>query len=142
MPDSSATRSRGVYDPLQTGPPLFCSKRLFGRVLPGLCGRGLHGFGVAVRAGTAPSDPPVARTSENQLTRIADGRPLLADHPEFVEPVRESVRYEAPLLVNDAKADLAVRALAVFLQRPGHRRNAQPAGRGQDRDHYGPPLGC
>ncbi len=63
------------------------------------------------RAGeTAPSDPPVARTYENQLTRIANARPLLADHPEFVEPVRESVRYEAPLLVNDAKADLAVRA--------------------------------
>jgi len=34
----------------------------------------------------------------------------LADHPEFIEPVRENVRYEGRLLVNDREADLTVRA--------------------------------
>jgi nicotinamidase-related amidase len=51
-----------------------------------------------------------ARTYENRLTRLSNPRPLLADHPEFVEPVHETVRYEAPLLVDDADADLLVRA--------------------------------
>jgi nicotinamidase-related amidase len=50
------------------------------------------------------------RVYENRLVRLTDPRPLLADHPEFVEPVRESTRYEAPLLVNDPGADLHVRA--------------------------------
>ena len=56
------------------------------------------------------AEEPTARTYENQLTRITDPRPLLADHPEFVEPVHETVRYEAPLLVDDKNADLHVRA--------------------------------
>ncbi|MBI3840321.1 MAG: isochorismatase family protein [Planctomycetia bacterium] len=55
-------------------------------------------------------DVPVRRTYENRLTRLADPKPLLADHPEFVEPVYETVRYEAPLLVDDPNADLHVRA--------------------------------
>ncbi len=50
------------------------------------------------------------RTYANRLTRIKDPKPLLADHPEFVEPVRELVRYEAPVLVDDENADLHVRA--------------------------------
>ena len=37
-------------------------------------------------------------------------RPILADHPEFVEPVREVARFEAPVLVDDPGADLDVRA--------------------------------
>src|SRR5688572_3070717 len=53
---------------------------------------------------------PPARTYENRLVRIADAQPLLADYPEFIEPVRETVRYEAPLLVDDEQADLEVRA--------------------------------
>jgi hypothetical protein len=51
-----------------------------------------------------------AREYENRLTRLTNPTPLLADHPEFVEPVRETVRYEAPLLVNDADGELHVRA--------------------------------
>jgi nicotinamidase-related amidase len=35
---------------------------------------------------------------------------LLADFPEFVEPIRNSTRFEAPILVNDPDADLSVRA--------------------------------
>ncbi|HEY2894704.1 MAG TPA: isochorismatase family protein [Pirellulales bacterium] len=53
---------------------------------------------------------PATRVYENKLTRLADPKPLLADYPEFVEPVRELVRYEAPLLVDDPNADLDVRA--------------------------------
>src|SRR5947209_7877421 len=50
------------------------------------------------------------RKYENRLTPIRDAKPLLADHPEFVEPVREVARFEAPVLVDDPGADLHVRA--------------------------------
>jgi hypothetical protein len=50
------------------------------------------------------------RVYQNRLVRIAHPKPLLADHPEFVEPVLETERFEAPLLVNDPGADLEVRA--------------------------------
>jgi nicotinamidase-related amidase len=50
------------------------------------------------------------RTYDNRLTPLKDPPPILADHPEFVAPVREVARYEAPVLVNDAGADLSVRA--------------------------------
>jgi len=50
------------------------------------------------------------RTYENKLTPLVDPPPLLADYPEFVEPVRELRRYAAPILVNDEGADLSVRA--------------------------------
>ena len=50
------------------------------------------------------------REYANRLTRITAPAPILADHPEFVAPVEELVRYEAPMLVDDAGADLSVRA--------------------------------
>lgn len=50
------------------------------------------------------------RTYENKLVRIADPKPLLADYPDFVAPVKEVTRYAAPVLVNDDGADLDVRA--------------------------------
>jgi len=50
------------------------------------------------------------RTYHNHLTPIADPQPLLADHPEFFAPVRETARFEAPPIVDDPGADLAVRA--------------------------------
>lgn len=50
------------------------------------------------------------RAYENTLRRIENPPPLLADHPEFVAPVRELRRFEAPALVDDARADLQVRA--------------------------------
>ncbi|MFO0845958.1 MAG: isochorismatase family protein [Gemmataceae bacterium] len=50
------------------------------------------------------------RVYENRLTLLKDPGPLLADHPEFVEPIREATRYEAPTLVEDPGADLHVRA--------------------------------
>ena len=50
------------------------------------------------------------RTYDNRLVRLANPQPLLADYPQFVQPVRETVRYEAPRLVDDEQADLDVRA--------------------------------
>src|SRR5687768_4690384 len=65
-------------------------------------------------APAAPADAPQpkaeARTYDNTLTPIKDAKPLLADFPQFVEPVVESKRFEAPRLVDDANADLDVRA--------------------------------
>ena len=58
----------------------------------------------------APGVAQGQRKYENRLTPIRDPKPLLADHPEFVEPVRELARFEAPVLVDDAGADLHVRA--------------------------------
>jgi len=50
------------------------------------------------------------RKYKNQLTPIRNPRPILADYPEFVAPVGDTVRYEAPILVDDKNADLEVRA--------------------------------
>jgi Isochorismatase family len=57
-----------------------------------------------------PVTPAAPRVYENRLTPLKDPRPLLADHPEFIDPVRELTRYEAPVLVDEPGADLAVRA--------------------------------
>lgn len=50
------------------------------------------------------------RVYSNQLVPIRDPKPILADHPEWVQPIRELVRLEAPMLVSDQDADLSVRA--------------------------------
>ncbi len=50
------------------------------------------------------------RPYENKLTKIKHPKPLLADHPDWVEPITEKNRFEAPTLVNDQDADLSVRA--------------------------------
>src|SRR5262245_1673650 len=50
------------------------------------------------------------RTYENRLTRLKDPKPLLADYPDFVAPVKDLTRYEAPPIVVDEGADLEVRA--------------------------------
>jgi hypothetical protein len=65
----------------------------------------------ALLAGQARGDDrPAARTYTNRLKRLDNPKPLLADHPEFVEPVREVARYEASTLIDDPGADLHVRA--------------------------------
>jgi hypothetical protein len=50
------------------------------------------------------------RVYQNTLTRIKNPKPILGDHPEWVEPIRETNRFEAPILVDDTNADLSVRA--------------------------------
>ena len=57
-----------------------------------------------------PRAAKTQRTYDNWLTKIADPQPLLADCPEFVQPVVETLRFEAPRLVDDEGADLDVRA--------------------------------
>lgn len=64
---------------------------------------------VSCSAAVAAAQSPT-RTYENRLTRIVDPQPLLGDYPEFVQPIEELVRYEAPRLVDDKDADLDVRA--------------------------------
>jgi hypothetical protein len=50
------------------------------------------------------------RIYENVLRPISDPQPLLSDFPQYVEPVIEHRRFEAPRLVDDPDADLDVRA--------------------------------
>src|SRR5262245_18312090 len=50
------------------------------------------------------------RVYTNTLVAIANPKPLLADYPQWVEPIGETNRWEAPMLVNEAGADLHVRA--------------------------------
>ena len=64
----------------------------------------------AVTFGEDANRRPAVRSYHNRLTRVTAPRPILADHPEFIAPVREPVRYEAPALVVDQAADLHVRA--------------------------------
>jgi nicotinamidase-related amidase len=67
---------------------------------------------VALPVGTARSQESAARkrTYDNRLTRIDNPRPLLADYPEFFEPIVEQAHFEAPPIVADEGADLQVRA--------------------------------
>jgi nicotinamidase-related amidase len=63
---------------------------------------------VAVLTAIAPAQE--TRKYENRLAPIKDSKPLLADYPDFVEPIKEVMRFEAPVLVDDQDADLYVRA--------------------------------
>ena len=51
-----------------------------------------------------------ARIYDNRFTLLKAPPPLLADYPEFVQPIQDLVRYEAAPLVVDEEADLSVRA--------------------------------
>lgn len=50
------------------------------------------------------------RPYDNKLTPLVNVKPLLGDYPEWVEPIRETNRFEAQAIVVDPKADLHVRA--------------------------------
>lgn len=50
------------------------------------------------------------RVYENSLTPIRNPQPILADYPQFVQPIREVTRYEAPRLIDEPQADIEVRA--------------------------------
>jgi nicotinamidase-related amidase len=50
------------------------------------------------------------RIYHNRLTLLVHPQPLLADYPQFVQPVIEKTRYEAPVLIDEPGADLDVRA--------------------------------
>ena len=95
-----------------------------------LCPLVLTLAGVCTQNGFAETQ---TRLYENRLTRIENPKPLLADHPEFVEPVRETVRFEAPAIVEDKDADLHVRAWRFsynargIIEMPNHLRAANTA---------------
>jgi hypothetical protein len=55
-------------------------------------------------------DGSTGRSYTNRLVKLQDPAPLLADYPEFIQPIEEETRYEAPVLVDDEAADLQVRA--------------------------------
>src|SRR5690606_5076912 len=52
---------------------------------------------------------PALRVYQNRLTPIVNPAPLLADYPQFIEPIVELRRFEAPRLIDDPQADLSVR---------------------------------
>jgi hypothetical protein len=51
-----------------------------------------------------------ARIYQNHLSLLKNPKPLLADHPEYIQPIQETTRYEAPAIVDEPGADLHVRA--------------------------------
>lgn len=64
----------------------------------------------AAPVAAAPEPSAATRVYSNTLTPIPDPKPLLADFPQYVEPVAERQRFEAPRLVDDPGGDLDVRA--------------------------------
>lgn len=82
--------------------------------------------------GTVSSDEP-ARVYQNRLERIEKPQPLLADHPEFFEPIIEQAHFKAPPLVVDKDADLHVRAWRFsynargIIEMPNHLKASQTA---------------
>jgi len=66
--------------------------------------------GVSIAASARAGEDSSTWVYENRLKPIVDPRPILADYPRFVEPVREVARFEAPPLIDDPGADLEVRA--------------------------------
>jgi nicotinamidase-related amidase len=64
-----------------------------------------------LRSGDRKESPaPAGRIYQNRLKPLVHPQPLLADYPEFVQPVIEKTRYEAPALIDEPGADLDVRA--------------------------------
>jgi nicotinamidase-related amidase len=65
----------------------------------------------AILAATGqPAFSSDVRVYKNELKPVANPQPILADYPDYVEPIRETNRFEAPVLVDDKDADLNVRA--------------------------------
>lgn len=76
---------------------------------------------------------PKKRSYENRLVRMADPKPLLADYPQYFEPIIEQAHYEAPAIVDDEHADLDVRAWRFsynargIIEMPNHLRASETA---------------
>lgn len=60
--------------------------------------------------GDLSAEDEKVRSYKNKLRVLENPEPILGDYPQFVAPVIEIKRYEAPLLVNDKDADIDVRA--------------------------------
>ena len=59
---------------------------------------------------TARGEDVNSRVYENRLTPLKNPQPLLADHPDFVAPIEEERRFEAPPIIDEDAGDLDVRA--------------------------------
>jgi len=57
----------------------------------------------------AAGEPKSATVYQNRLVRNASPRAILADYPQFVQPLRETARFVAPPLIEEKGADLVVR---------------------------------
>src|SRR5262245_56607518 len=69
-------------------------------------------LGLLAVVASAPAGDSTAgeRHYSNRLVRLAAPKPLLADYPQWVEPIRETNLFEAPLLVDDPNPDLYLRS--------------------------------
>lgn len=73
------------------------------------------------------------RIYQNTLTPVTKPRPILADHPEWVQPVEEVARFEAAAIVDDENADLHVHAWRFsynargIIEMPNHLRAKETA---------------
>lgn len=92
------------------------------------------GIGVMLTRSAVGGDKQTGtRAYQNVLTRIEDPQPLLADYPEFFEPITERTHYEAPAVVDDEGADLHVRSWRFsynargIIEMPNHLRAAETA---------------
>lgn len=76
--------------------------------------------------------PPFS-TYHNTLTKLDNPPPLLADYPQYFQPIVEETRYEAPAIVKDENADLDVRAWRFsynargIIEMPNHLRASETA---------------
>ena len=86
-------------------------------------------------------DLPLTRVYENRLKAISNAPPILGDYPEFVEPVREVARFEAPRLIDDPGADLEVRGWRFSYNARGIIEVPKPAPVEPDGRHCGASLG-
>src|SRR5207302_8967807 len=64
---------------------------------------GAHGAGSA-------AEPVAARGYSNRLAPVEKPAPILADWPDFVQPLKTARRFEAPPVIDDEHADLTVRS--------------------------------
>ena len=67
-------------------------------------------FLMCVSVQSTLAQEPATRLYQNPLKPILNPQPLLADYPEYFEPIQEEARFEAPAIVDDEGADLHVRA--------------------------------
>lgn len=90
-------------------------------------------LGLVTTIAAAEESSPTKRVYENRLTKIEQPQPILADYPEFFEPIVEQAHFEAPAIVTDQGADLHVRAWRFsynargIVEMPNHLRSRETA---------------
>ena len=73
------------------------------------------------------------RVYDNTLRRIENPKPILADHPQWIQPIVEEAHYEAAPIVDDDAANITLRAWRFsynargIIEMPNHLRGDQTA---------------